>query len=137
MNKLLVNTILVLGLLAASASFAEETSTPTTPEQRASYGKEIRAKIANMTPAERKTFFAEKKANWDSMTPEQRRAFRDAMRSPIAGMSKEERETFHAEMKEKMEHMTPEQRAEMKEHRAERMEHRAERMEHRGERVGK
>jgi CHASE3 domain sensor protein len=123
------SAVLVLALFAAGASFAAEEAT-TTP-QGTSYGKEVRAKIANMSTEERKAFFAEKKANWDSMTPEQREALRDAIRSPIAGMSKEEREAFRAEMKEKMDKMTP---AEREAARAEHMEHRAERMEHRAER---
>jgi len=127
--KVISNTLLAMSLLLTGASFAADTTT----EQSTSYGKEIRARIANMTKEERQAFFAEKKANWDSMTPEQRAAFRDAIRSPIAGMTKEEREAFRAEMKEKMDKMTPVERekiqAEHRERRTERMEHRIERRE--------
>jgi Spy/CpxP family protein refolding chaperone len=137
MNKhtFLGSAVLVLGLLASGASFAENSDSSNT-EPKTSVGKEVRAKIANMTPEERKAFFADRKAKWESLTPEQREAFKEAIRSPIAGMSKEEREAFRAEMKEKFDKMTPEQKAKVKEHmehRSEHREHRAERMEHRPE----
>ena len=129
-HKYVGSTLLVLALLASGASFAAESSTTDT-DQSTSYGKEVRAKIANMTPEQRKAFFAEKKASWESMTPEQRKEFMNAIRSPIAGMTKEEREAFRAEMKAKSDKMTPEKKEELK---TEHMKNHAERMEHRMER---
>ena len=74
-RKFIGSAVLVLGLLAAGASFAEETGTTSSTAPDASYGKEVRAKMANMTPAQRETFRAEMKGKMDKMTPEQREAF--------------------------------------------------------------
>ena len=141
-RKYIDSAVLVLTLLAAGSSFAEESAT-TMPDQDTSYGKKVRAKIANMTADERKAFFGDMITNISSMTPEQREAFRDVIRSPIAGMNKEERISFRAEMKYKMDKMTPEDREAAKselmkhhaDHRTERMGHLTERMDHRAERI--
>lgn len=124
-RKIIGSAVLVLGLLATGASFADDNNAPAA-DKNTSYGKEVFSKIANMTPEQREAFRAQMREKMKTMTPEQREAFRDEMRSSMAGMSKEERETFRAEMKEKMDKMSPEERANAK---AEHMKHRAERME--------
>lgn len=142
-NKLIANALLLASLFAIGVSHAQEsTTTTTTTAQKESYGTAMRARIANMSQAERKEFFADIRTRWDSMTPEERLAVRDMIRSPIAGMSKQEREAFRAEMKEKFDKLTPEEkelrRSEHMQKKMERNEHRKEhRMEHHMERPAK
>ena len=128
-RKYIDSAVLVLSLLAAETSFAEVSATTST-----TLCKELRAKIANMTPDERKAFFGEMIPKISSMTPEQREAFRDVIRSPIAGMSKEERVSFRAEMKYKIDPITPKERetakSEHMKYNAGHIERRSERMEH-------
>ena len=56
-RKLIGNTLLALGLLAAGASFAAETESTApatrTPEQREAGRAEMKEKMANMTPEQR------------------------------------------------------------------------------------
>lgn len=98
-RKLIGNTLLALGLLAAGASFAAETESAApakgTPEQREALRAEMKEKMANMTPEQREK------------------------------MKAEHMEHRAEHMKHRAEHM--EHRAERMEHRAERMEHRVER----------
>lgn len=98
-RKIFGNTVLVLGLLTTGASFAEDTGTTSTatPEQKASYGKEVRAKMANMTPEQREAFRAEMKAKMDKMTPEQRAEMREKMHDKMEQHN-------HADKAERMEH---------------------------------
>lgn len=63
-RKLIGNTLLALGLLAAGASFAAEAE-PTapaqrTPEQREAFRAEMKEKMANMTPEQREKMKAER-----------------------------------------------------------------------------
>ena len=63
-RKLIGNTLLALGLLAAGASFASEAETTTpaqkTPEQREAFRAEMKEKMANMTPEQREKMKAER-----------------------------------------------------------------------------
>lgn len=120
-RKNIGNALLILTLLAATASYAEETTTPA-PQHGVNNGQDVRSPVANMTHEQREKFMEERRERIQNMTPEQREALK-------------------AKRQEKLASMTPEQREALKErhreHRAERMEHRAERMERHADRPGK
>jgi hypothetical protein len=98
------NAALVFGLLAAGASYAEDTATTTTPPgPGSSYATEIRSKMANMTLEQREAYRKEMEAKMSTMTPEQREAFRkemsSQMRAQMANMTPEQRAAFREKMK--------------------------------------
>lgn len=72
-KTLFFNTLLAIGLTAASASFAADATAVTPVQDPAKVRDEHRAETANMTQEQREAYRAEKQA---AMTPEQRAAMR-------------------------------------------------------------
>lgn len=132
---------LVLSATAAKTALAEEAGGPPfaiekpAPETGAAHfgdgpKGEMREKIKNMAPEDRKAFLAERHKNFENMTPEQRLAMKEKKEAWLSSLPPEKRAKIEArmkkrqEMREKMKNMTPEERQAFKQQFREKMQER-------------